>query len=687
MTVATSFEGPFPASDIPAAAERTAPEANPVAGLLRALRGRWLVAFMVSGVIGPALAVGGYKTGDQLYSSQAILRLHPQESNILYRTGDDSVLKTFDSFAKAETSYVASHPVMEHAANALAVDFPELAADITGDDLTGSIEIKRNDSLIVLTTMSRDPAFAAAKLDAVLSAYFELKYAAENRMSGVRLEELQLRETELLARQQEIRAQMLEVGGEYGLDALARAHVEKVAQIDALEGRLAEVTATLISLESDDVTQSADMSDQEIMRATLLDRALADLNFDRAKREAEMATLITRYPATSPQIRDKQAEIDIIDRSMAERRDQITVLGLTGALTDTISGDAQTSIDDIRALQEEVTGQLEEARSQARDLNGKQIELRGLVDEAEAMRDLLDETRQALEEIRLEAGHAMPGFAEIMSPASLPVEPAEDSRKMQTVMGLAAGLMLSVAGALLLGLMSRRTRYSDAMSRWSHLVPVAMVSARRAPLAVTADRLRDAAQLHPVRAPQLVGKARTVALVRLDSSPPDSLAHALAASFARARLRTLLIDADLATGTLTTTLGFEASPGWREALSGQSPHAIPILAEPHLSVLPCGQLAELHDGAVSVGACRVALSRLGEGYDVVVVNAGSMAETLSAINAEIFIYLPQLKVYDGFSFTTISPTRRWIGPEQGGTVSGVPGHDFPKSHFSGRDDY
>ena len=289
---------------LPLAEPPAPPEQSPIAGLVRAMRGRWQAAGLVAALLAPALAIAGLQLGVKLYEGSAILRVFPQESNILYRTGDDSVLKTFDSFVKAETTTVASDPVMTRALAALATAWPDQTAEMTARDLASSIEIKRNDSLIMLKTKARDAAFAAAKINAVVTAYLDLQAEAESSRSDVRLSELQLREADLLARQADVRKRTLDVGGEYGIDALGKAHVEKVAQIDALSARRSEIEATLASMRTAAGESSADMSDDEIMRATLLDRALADLNFDRAKREAELSTLLLRYPPQSPQVLD-----------------------------------------------------------------------------------------------------------------------------------------------------------------------------------------------------------------------------------------------------------------------------------------------------------------------------------------------------------------------------------------------
>lgn len=70
---------------------------NPLGSVVRAKRGRWTHVGIGAIVLGPMLSTLGYFSGTQLYQSQAIVRVYPQEANVLYRTGDDSVLKTFDS--------------------------------------------------------------------------------------------------------------------------------------------------------------------------------------------------------------------------------------------------------------------------------------------------------------------------------------------------------------------------------------------------------------------------------------------------------------------------------------------------------------------------------------------------------------------------------------------------------------
>jgi polysaccharide biosynthesis transport protein len=653
---------------LPAAEPAGPPEQSPIAGLARAMRGRWRAAGLAAAVLAPAFALGGFQMGVKLYEGSAILRVFPQESNILYRTGDDSVLKTFDSFVKAETTTVASDPVMARAISMMTAAWPEEVAEMTPRDLSSAIEIKRNDSLITLKTKSRDPAFAAAKINAVTTAYLDLQAEAESTRSDVRLAELQLREDDLLARQKDIRQRTLDVGGEYGIDALAKAHVEKVAQIDALSARRAEIEATLAAMRTAAGESSADMSDDEIMRATLLDRALADLNFDRAKREAELSTLLLRYPPNSSQVMDLREQIGVIDRAMADRREQIKVLGQTGALTDTSGANAEASLAEIAALLEKITAQLAGARAEARELNGKRAELAALEQEAKDVRKLLEETSGALEMIRLEAGRALPGYTAILSPATEMAEPIEDSSKMLAAAGLGAGGVLPFFLALVMGLTSDKLRYSDALLRFSHRVPVLRVVPQHRPNLSEPDRLRNALQLHPLRQPHAAGMARVITFTSLDGKAPSAAALDLAKSFAKAGTRVLLIDADFEETTISRQHDLGDAPGWRELLMGLTP--APVALSEGLDLMPAGHDLRQTDTGTGIGAIRKALAQLSEGHDLILICAQSPSASLKAelLLSASDLGLAEVRPSDRKAVVAANILRLDTLPRQGGGV-------------------
>ncbi|MBF9060900.1 hypothetical protein HKCCSP123_17090 [Rhodobacterales bacterium HKCCSP123] len=627
----TAVATPLPLEEAPeaAAALPDAPEPNPIAGVVRAMRGRWKATIGGALVLGALMGAGGYLSGVQLYESQAILRVFPQESNILYATGDDSVLRTFDSFVRAETTYVASHPVMSRAVETLAGMRPELAAGLSVPDLTGSIEIRRSDSLIVLTTRSRDPGFAAQKLEAVVGAYLALNLEAEDARSEVRLAELHDREEELVARLTDLRADQLQIGGEFGMSAISRAHVEKIAQIDALAIRLGEIETSLAALETNTGSTSVDGADQEIMRATLLDDIIGALGTERARLLGELAALRVDFAdRTNPRFEQRERtlveEIAVVESALEDRREQIRVLAQTGALTDAPSQGGEQSIAEIRSLRDRIATQLENARAEARDLNRRRIDLDRVEQEIAAAEELLDETRRALEVIRLESGRALPGFTVLMSPPSQPVDPADDSRKMLAAGGVAGGGALALLIALILGLTERRLRFAETLTPVEHRLPVLQVSAAGDADADAADRLRNELQLHPLRRPRLVGKAPVITVVRAGTGPTSELALALAESYARARMKVLFIEADMG-----QSAGGEDGIGWSDLLCGER-IALPEATEaPALWELSAGSSDRLDDRAISAPMVRAALDRLVRAFDVIIISGGSLQDRLS----------------------------------------------------------
>ena len=630
MTVAALPLPAEPFDEVPAALPPEAPEPNPVAIVLRAMRGRWKTAIGGGLALGGLFGAIGYLSGAELYESQAILRVFPQESNILYATGDDSVLKTFDSFVRAETSFVASHMVMGRAADMLAADWPDLTDGMTVTHLTRSVDIRRSESLIVLTTLSRNPGFATEKLDAVVAAYMALTAENEEARTQVRLAELHEREAELVARLDDLRAQQLEIGGEFGVGAISAAHNEKITQIDDLALRLSEVTASIAALEAGEVSSSVDGADQEIMRATLLDDTIGALGAQRARLLIELAGLRADYAdRTNPRFEQSERsllnEIAVVEEALSNRREQIRVLAQTGALTDTPAQDAEQSMAELVSLRDRIAVQLETARQEARDLNRRRVELDRTEQEIEEQEALLVETLRALEVIRLESGRALLGYTVLMSPPSEPIDPADDTRKMNAAMGVAGGAGLALFLALALGLSDRRLRHAETLAPVEHRLPVLQVSGAGDDDPAAADRLRNELQLHPLRRPRLVGKAPVVTLVRAVPGSTADIAQALAESYARARMRTLLIEADL------SQAGDElAETGWADLLSGRSVDLGEQDAGPGLWVLPAGSAAAVDDRAVSAPMVRTALDRLVPSFDVIIVSGGSLSESFSA---------------------------------------------------------
>lgn len=608
------------------------PEFNPIGALGRMMRGRWLTWLLMCLVFGTGLGYLGYTNGTQLYQTQAIIRIYPKEQTFLYDGDEIGSGKAYDNFLKAETTYVAGYPVMSRAYETLTAEFPDELADATVQDLAGSVEIRRKDSLIILKTLSKSPEFAEAKLDAITTAYFTLSAENKARQTELRSETLRQREAELLAQLNGINQQALEVGGEFGPLSLAKAHNDKIAQIDSTAARMAEVQATLAALRETGGNSSADMNDEEIMRATLLDRALADLNFEKARHEATLSTLLKRYSENSRQVQDIMGKIEVIDQAMQDRRTQIQVLGQTGALTDQSAGGEEDSVAAIEDLLTKVTERLEKQRAEARDLNERRVTLEFLKGEREEVSDLLNDTRKALDAVSLESEAALPGLVDLMEDATLPVEPAEDSAKMLGAGGFAGGGFLATLIVMVLGAGNGRLRYSDDLWNVTYLVPILAAVDRKTgrkenDYKRAINKLRNRIKLVPARVPKATDRGRILCVGRLDKGENTKLPTMLAQSFAAARMRVLLVDGDLVHQGISQDYGLDDNAGWNNLLVGEDADEVEADG---FWIMPCGTRAELGDEDIGLYDVNAVLTDLARDWDVVLVHFGSLTDSVAA---------------------------------------------------------
>ena len=201
------------------------------------------------------------------------------------------------------------------------------------------------------------------------------------------------------------------------MNAISRAHVEKIAQIDALTKSplCARSRTRSPPLEIDHRQhRRSRVPTRKIMRATMLRRhhrgawhpagAHDERTGGPARRFADRTT-----PRFEQRARSLSEEIAVIEEALENRREQIRLLAQTGALSDAPSQNDEASLAEMISLRDRIVAQLEAARDEARELNRRRIDLNRIEQEIAAADELLDETRRALEVIRLESGRALPG--------------------------------------------------------------------------------------------------------------------------------------------------------------------------------------------------------------------------------------------------------------------------------------
>lgn len=623
--------------DEPESTDEPVRAVNPIKIVLRTLRGRYLVAASLACLFSIVGAIGGYFSKYPIYVSGGIIQLYPTKTNILYSDNDDSRLRLFDAFVAAEASFLKSPPVLERAVKSPLLTDLGWTADLEGmGKLKETVAVEKKGGLITVTTGHRDPVAAATLLNVVLKTYEELHTERLKLQDTVRDRELSLREQDILTKLAELDKQILDVGQEYGADSIVAAHIRKITQAEDVDKRIAELSMSIAAMSNPKKSNDVDVGDAEVKRLVVLDHALADMLFEQSKQKAELAVLEARHAAEHHDVVEMQARIRVIDNAIEERRNQLTTLGTTGALTKGDSKGTSESLDDLKALSNRFVAQRNSLQQEARDLNGRQIKLEFLKDERTQLRSRLGEIRRALEQIRLESNHTLPGTAEIKSRGTVATRPATDKRMMFCMAGGGFGAVGGIAVTLAFGLLFGGYRFSDDLSEGQpnfpmvgvlptggHESPETDTNFQRAiyRLAVDLQLLLDATPGGKILA--ITGTA--------GGSGTSTVALALARAFTNSRLNTVLVDADFTDGSLTSQLGLTGSAGLRECLlDGVLSNQLVDNDTSLLRTLPLGKNQFISDSQIARRQFAHLLQQLRSQSDLVIVDLGPLTDRLVA---------------------------------------------------------
>jgi uncharacterized protein involved in exopolysaccharide biosynthesis/Mrp family chromosome partitioning ATPase len=592
--------------------------------LIGALRGRLVLGAALGALLGIAGAVMIFLTVTPIYQSQGLMRIVARESKILYADTDDSRLRLFDSFVAAEVNYLSSRPVLDRTLARLEAQSVLKAPRDVGD-LAKMLQVTGQKGLVSIVAKSGAGATAAAVINGVLDSYAELRLEQTEGQQNFRAQELTAREKNLLNQLQAIDRTILEVGKEYGQDAIAKAHINKIAQIDEIGRRIDELTTTINQLETVGFAVDADTGNVEIQRSMLLDNSMASMTYDRAKKAAEAVSLAKRYRPDHTKVISAKAEIEVLDKAIEERRAQIQVLGRTGALTQRDQTEKQ-SVEELQALLSKLQERKKALETDALDLNARIVRLAYLKEERSQTRSHLDQTRGALEEVRVESRSATPGVTEIVARGSVPDRPFEDKRKAMALVGLMGGLGLGFGLVALWGLLRPTVRSEkDIAFLGSSVASAGAFTSAEDPV----HSLRN--MLHLALSRQESARGRIVAVIGAGREQGvTSLARTLALSFQQSGSQTALVDGHLAKPDLSAICGASGVKGLTDWIRGPRTDALPLTRTGGIALLAAGSNPEIRDHSLSPQDVRLAMEKLSGEHDIVVADCGVARQVLSS---------------------------------------------------------
>ncbi len=406
-------------------------------------------------------------------------------------------------------------------------------------------------------------------------------------------------------------------------------YFEMTVQLDQLERDRAAIEGALQNTADSGLSVDALEIIENVQQSTAVMQALTELS----EMQAELRALQRTYTEEHPVVARLASDV--------EELEQNTIPSLLSGLL--------AELDTRRTTLE---NRIEAASSDLRQIPERSIQEARLRRDVEVAENLYTTLQQAYEEARLAEESSTPDVR-VLDEAVIPTSPVSNDAPRIMLMGIAAGLGLGLAGAILLDRMDRRVRYPDQVTTEMGLQLLGVVphlkgvgngssAAEAAPIVEALRGIR----LNLIHA---CGSASPLVVTVTSPGPGDGksfVASNLALAFADAGHRTLLLDADARRGALHRVLNVGRKPGLTDFLSGTVGRAeiVQETAYPSLSFIGCGTRTPSAPELIGSTAMNQLMSGLRSSFSVIVVDspplgAGVDAFALGTLTGNMMVVL------------------------------------------------
>lgn len=642
---------------------RRAPVAapNPIVTVHRLFRGRYLVAALSAIMFASVLAPIGYKVANPRFSSSGMVRVSPVLPKILYGNEDNEQLPQFDSYLVGQIQLISSRPVLELAASdpALrAMGWPEGPAGVAA--LSRSLSVVKGgprSELIEISVANEKPLLATQAVNSVLDAVVARSDERHDKTSSLRESTLDQRLKVLREELATAETKLLAAAAEYGPDNLDRIHTAKVIDIEKLDGKIQDLENNIAEQEAKRQSEVAsEESDDEVKRLTIADHAMANLLLRRADKSVELGNAARVYGKTHYRYLAAKAALDMVERSIQDRIEQLATLGKTGVLTaqKAVAGDEKT-INQLRTLKDNMIAMRAKAADVSKSLGERRFEVALLQSRRTELLNSIEDAQRRLDQVRVESRAPLPGRVSVAVRGMVPVAPSDDKRKVMAAGGGMAGIVLGLLLSIVDRVVRPRIRRADELGSIVNGdgVPLPLMgvlphvgkgrqgqsAAARRQVALLRSALEtglsvsDGDAMAPGTAPVVVVTSASA------SEGKTNVALALARGCAASGQKTLLIDGDLNRRGLTELLCLSHKPGVLDAIRVAS-SVEPSLVEDreNLSVLPAGSTDDLFGESMSQAQLAAMVDDCRKRFDLIIVDGDSC---LTSAGTQLFASLAQ----------------------------------------------
>ncbi|MEM7808928.1 MAG: AAA family ATPase, partial [Planctomycetota bacterium] len=636
-------------------------QADPLDQARRLLRGRWPLLIV--------LAAGGAMVGGML-GWQSQTPTYEAAGRISYRAsiprmieGTQGVAGGFKAFLSEERTRIAEHPDIAQAAIETDV-WQETESPMRWETFQWRLNARHTggDNVISVRFTDENPRVAEAAVRATLNAYRE---NFNNRRS---LQDGQLlfnRESAL----SDLQARL--AGKENDIASIARSYggTEDLGGVATLiRAEVEDDRETLAELERDlgNATRLRDSADT-LMPTDLAvaDEGLMNLLRQRDATRAELARLMRDYGAGNRQVQNLRNDIASLDEEIELRSESVrqVFFGTMPNLTDGVGELINVTTDYItktEARVDDLSRRLAEREEQLKVATADREELARMTRERDKLFSDIDDLRAEIQQQRFDGMIEDTfvddgiGWLDLTMPPEGSAYASQDRRLPMALGGMIFGAGVPTALVVLLGLLDKRTRFSDDASDLA--AGIQGHNGQPAPLLGVLpnlpDRLSDPNQasiaahcVHQIRTILQIHHA--VPLSGSDGATEEprsfavtsagrgegktSLALALGLSYAASGCRTLLVDTDLRSGGLSRRLDVQGDEGILDALLGGDLLQATCETEvANLAVLPIGNAKGSRAGVFSPVAVRQMLRQAKRNFDVILLDCGPILGSIEA---------------------------------------------------------
>jgi capsular exopolysaccharide synthesis family protein len=317
----------------------------------------------------------------------------------------------------------------------------------------------------------------------------------------------------------------------------------------------------------------------------------------------------------------------------------------------TIPQQVSTYLGQLRQRERQLGGVVSQSTGELRQIPQRTTQLEALRRDKDAAADLFRVLNGRYAEAEL-AERSLTPDVRVLDTAVMPSEPTDNTAPRLIALGLAGGLALGLALAVLIDRFDRRFRYPAQITHGLGLQILGVVP--------VVDQTREQS---PERVAQIVEAFRAIRMnvryacmpnprVMVTVTSPSShdgkslIASNLALSFAEGGWRTVLVDGDLRRGQLNATFDLPSGPGLVEYLEGTSllGEVVQPTAHDNLSLVATGTRHRRGPELLATPRMKQIVAALAAEFDAVIVDspplsAGTDAYALGTATTNVVLVM------------------------------------------------